>query len=125
MRKPSFLDKTTKLIAWFIGSWWGVFTHIIWFSIWIIFGFSVEKLTFWVSLEAIFIGIFLLMAATRAEEERDRRESRVRAKEMQQVKDDVDLDSKQVEEINKIKNLLLSIQEDVKKIKQESQVSEE
>lgn len=100
-----------------MGSWWGVFTHTAWFTIWLIFDFSLERLTFWVSLEAIFIGIFLLMSANKAEVERDRREARERAKEMQQVQRDVELDTKEIEEIKNIKDMIAVLQKDLKKIR--------
>lgn len=119
MGKEGLLDKTTKLVAWFIGSWWGVIAHTAWFTVWLILDFSVDKLTFWVSLEAIFIGIFLLMASNRAELERDRREARERAKEMQQVKEDLDLDTKAMEEINNIKESISALQKDTNLIKKQ------
>jgi uncharacterized membrane protein len=117
MKKEKPLDKATRAIAWFMGSWWGVLTHVIWFSAWIIFGFSVEYLTFWVSLEAIFIGIFLLMAANQSEKDRDRRDARERAKEIQQVAEDVELDTKAMEELQLIKQMLTTMQSDLNKLK--------
>jgi uncharacterized membrane protein len=52
--KPTPLDKLTKAIAWFMGSWWGVLAHTIWFAAWLTFNFSIDNLTLIVSLEAIF-----------------------------------------------------------------------
>ncbi len=78
--------------------------HTTWFTVWLILDFSVERLTFWISLEVIFILIFLFMAANQAEVDRDRREARERAKEM--------------EEIRGIKETLTSLKNDIKEIKQ-------
>jgi len=63
-----------KILSWLLGSWWGVILHAVWFGGWLIYDFNLNILTMSVSLEAIFIGIFLLMAGNQAEAERDRRE---------------------------------------------------
>jgi len=63
-----------KFVSWLIGSWWGVILHAVWFGVWLVYDFNLNILTMSVSLEAIFIGIFLLMASSEAEAERDRRE---------------------------------------------------
>ena len=63
-----------KIITWLLGSWWGVILHAAWFGGWLIYDFNLNILTMSVSLEAIFIGIFLLMVGNEAEAERDRRE---------------------------------------------------
>ena len=90
--KKTFLDKATEKIAWLMGSWWGVGFHTLWFTIWVVFRFDVNLLTLWVSLEAIFLGIFLLMASNKAEVERDRREVIAQKRQMELVTEDVKLD---------------------------------
>lgn len=92
--KKTFLDKATEKIAWLMGSWWGVGLHTLWFGTWVIFRFDMNLLTLWVSLEAIFLGIFLLMASTRAEIDRDRREVIAQKRQMELVKEDVQLDKR-------------------------------
>jgi uncharacterized membrane protein len=109
-QKESFLDKATKVIAWFMGSWWGVFAHTAWFIGWILSGANIDNLTLWVSLEAIFIGIFLLMAGNKAEEERDRRDRIESAKQMVEVQSDVSLDKQQLDDLAQIKQDLTAIQ---------------
>ena len=115
--REKFLDKATKVIAWFVGSWWGVFAHTAWFFGWILSGSDINDLTLWVSLEAIFIGIFLLMAGNRAEEERDRRDRAEAAKQMAEVQRDVALDTKQLEDLDQIKADLKEIKQALAKIK--------
>lgn len=117
MGKKTLLVKLTKAVAWFIGSWWGVLAHTLWFTFWLALDFSVERLTFWVSLEAIFIGIFLLMAANQAELERDRREARERAREMQKVEEDLHLDRKEAKDIQEIKEMMSLLQKDMDAVK--------
>ncbi|MFH1601336.1 MAG: hypothetical protein ABIB61_00025 [Candidatus Shapirobacteria bacterium] len=69
------INKTfLKIISWLVGSWWGVLLHAAWFGFWLTYDFNLNILTMAVSLEAIFIGIFLLMSSSEAEAERDRRE---------------------------------------------------
>ena len=63
-----------KIIKWIAGSWWGVIIHTCWFAFWLISDFNLNILTMSVSLEAIFIGIFLLIASGENEAVRDRRE---------------------------------------------------
>jgi len=113
----SFLLRLTKTIAKFIGSWWGVLAHTLWFAFWLMLNFSVERLSFWVSLEAIFIGIFLLMAANQAEIERDRMEARDRSREMQNVKEDLELDRREAHELREIKEMVAAIKKDVSELK--------
>jgi uncharacterized membrane protein len=117
--KCSFLDKLTRVIAWFIGSWLGVLAHVIWFSTWIVLDLPIEHLTFLVSLEAIFIGIFLLMAANQEEKDRLLREAREKAREMQHMKEDLELDRKEAEELKEIKEGFASLKSDLEAIKTE------
>ena len=79
--------------------------------------FSVERLSFWVALEAIFIGSFLLMAANQAEIERDRLEARDRSREMQNVKEDLEPDRREEHELQDIKEMLAAIKKDLSELK--------
>src|SRR3990172_3676915 len=109
MDQRPFLLRLTKAIAKFIGSWGGGFAHTLWFAFWLMVDFFVERFLFWVSLEAIFIGIFLLMAANQAEIERDRMEARDRSREMQNVKEDLELDRREEHELREIKEMLAAV----------------
>lgn len=101
--KLTVLDSMTRGVTWFMGSWIGVGVHAVWFSTWLILGLDINLLTLIVSLEAIFIGIFLLMYGNRAEQVRELSQSKKQAKALSETIADVALDRKQMqllEEIN-------------------------
>lgn len=56
-----FLD---SMNAW-IGSWFFLVIHVIWFTIWLAYSWDINMLTLVVSLEAIILMILLLMAQNR------------------------------------------------------------
>ena len=114
--KATLLDKVTDLISVIMGSWLGVVLHAIWFATWIYFDFSIEHLTLAVSLEAIFIGIFLLMASNREEAERDRKETHEREIERKVLNEDISFDEKQI-------ILLQSLMNEVKELRKELKTS--
>jgi len=116
-RKKTLLDKLTEAVAWFMGSWWGVFFHTAWFAIWLVFNFNLEILTLWVSLEAIFIGIFLLMVSNKAEIERDKREAHAQKRQMEVIKHDVVLDKRADRRQLKMIKMLKGLDKEVKWIK--------
>lgn len=95
--------KVTDGISWFLGSWWAVVAHTLWFTIWVVLDFDIDKLTFSVSLEAIFIGIFLLMASNRGAEARDKKEERLRKSDRARIEMDINLDEKANRQLVEIK----------------------
>ncbi len=99
------MTKFTDIISWFLGSWWAVVIHTLWFSIWLVFNFDLNLLTFSVSLEAIFIGIFLLMASNRAEEARDKKEERQRRGDRARIDLDIKLDERADRQLIEIKRI--------------------
>lgn len=111
------IDKITEAVAWFLGSWWAVIFHAIWFTVWLVFDFNLEILTLSVSLEAIFIGIFLLMAANKAEIERDLRESRQRKRDRERIEYDIKLDKRDERRSHQMSRTLEKIKQDLEKIK--------
>ncbi len=98
-------EKFADIVSWFIGSWWAVIIHALWFTLWLIFNFSINLLTFSVSLEAIFIGIFLLMAANKTEMKRDLRETNQRKRDRERLEHDIKLDEKADRQLTEIKGL--------------------
>jgi uncharacterized membrane protein len=106
-------EKVTAVIAHFMGSWWAVVFHTLWFAVWLIFNFSLETLTLWVSLEAIFIGIFLLMASNKAEVERDKKEAAEQLRQRKMIGVDISMDRKQVNEITEIKDSIQRIEKQI------------
>jgi uncharacterized membrane protein len=118
-KTKSLLEKATDLIAWFLGSWWGVIFHTAWFSLWLVLDFNINLLTFSVSLEAIFIGIFLLMASNKAELKRDLREVRQRRQDRKRLEQDIKLDQKADRQLTEIKRVQKEIHQEMKKVRRE------
>ena len=124
MAKPlkktkSLMVKITDVISWFLGSWWAVVAHTLWFTIWVVFDFDINKLTFSVSLEAIFIGIFLLMASNRGEEARDKKEERLRKSDRARIEMDIRLDEKADRQLMEIKRIQKEMNEQIAKLRKE------
>ena len=118
-KTKSALEKFTDLISWFLGSWWGVIFHTAWFSLWLVLDFNINLLTFSVSLEAIFIGIFLLMASNKAEIKRDLRETRQRVRDRKRLEHDIKLDEKADRQLTEIKRIQKEVREEMKKVRWE------
>lgn len=115
-KKPP-LKRMTQFISWLVGSWWGVILHAAWFGAWLTFNFSLDLLTLSVSLEAIFIGIFLLMASNESEAAREAKEARARAKDRQTLKQDVSLDEQELVHIKSLRRELKELRTDLAEIK--------
>jgi len=118
-KTKSLMEKCTDFISWFLGSWWAVIFHTLWFTIWLLLKFDVNLLTFSVSLEAIFIGIFLLMAANKAEVRRDMREARQRRQDRERLEHDIKLDEKADRQLTEIKRIEKEIGEELKKVRKD------
>ena len=103
----------TAVIARFFGSWWAIVFHTAWFAIWLVFNFSLETLTLWVSLEAIFIGIFLLMASNKAEVERDKKEAAEQLRQRKMIGVDISMDRKQTSEMEEVKETLKRLEKQI------------
>ena len=104
-KTKGFVGKLTDIISWFLGSWWAVVAHTLWFSIWLGFNFDINLLTFSVSLEAIFIGIFLLMASNKAETVRGKKEERLRKNDRARIEIDIKLDERADRQLMEIKRI--------------------
>ena len=116
-KDKSALGKITRVIAWFMGSWWSVIFHTIWFAVWLIFNFNLNILTLWVSLEAIFLGIFLLMSSNKSEQDRDKQEAILRTQDRKRVEHDIKLDEKADRQLLEIKKMQKKLAEDVEEIR--------
>lgn len=117
--KKNIGDKFTDFVSWFLGSWFGVLFHSLWFVTWLIMDFDINLLTFSVSLEAIFIGIFLLMSGNKAEVKRDLREARQRANDRKRLEQDIKLDQKADRQLTEIKRLHKELHLEIKTIKKD------
>lgn len=113
------LERFTDLVSWFLGSWWAVMIHTAWFSVWLLLNFDVSLLTFSVSLEAIFIGIFLLMASNKAEVQRDSREARARKSDRKRLEKDIKLDEKADRQLLEIRNYQKELLGELRQVKRE------
>ena len=72
-RLASVQDRLADRVTDFAGSMTFVYLHIAWFTLWIVLGvepFPFGLLTMLVSLEAIFLGAFVLISQNRADEKR-------------------------------------------------------
>lgn len=118
-KTKTMIEKFTDVISNFLGSWWAVIFHTIWFSIWLAFNFDINILTFSVSLEAIFIGIFLLMASNRAGIERDKRQARLRKKDRQRLEADIKLDERADRQLIEIKRIEKDMNQKLDKVLKE------
>ena len=99
------LDYFAKIVTDFMGSWTGVLFHTVWFILWFVLKLDINFLTLVVSLEAIYIGIFLLMSANK--EEIQRKIDLVKEKEQNraQIDFDIKLDQKADRQLTEIKRL--------------------
>lgn len=116
------MEKVTDYLSWFLGSWWAVFFHTFWFSVWLILDFDIELLTFSVSLEAIFIGIFLLMSSNKAEALRDKTASRQRKADRKRLEADIRLDEKADRQLTEIQNLQKELHQEVLAIRKKLKI---
>jgi len=94
LKQGMIFEKILDLVAWFLGSWLGVVLHTIIFCFWLILGLDLEILLVAVSLEAIYIGIFLLMAANEEERKKKSQDKILRERDRQFMLTDIKLDEK-------------------------------
>ena len=85
LSKRTSLEKIADVIATEVGKVWFILLHVIWFSFWIIYNegeipnlkafdpFPFSLLTTIVSLEAIFLSLFILTSQNRAARQADQR----------------------------------------------------
>jgi uncharacterized membrane protein len=69
-----FADRIADRVSAFIGSWLCLWLHTIWFLLWFDLSLDINLLTLIVSLEAIYLCVFLLMSGNR-QSERDRHQA--------------------------------------------------
>ena len=103
--KFDFIDSLNR----WVGSWSFLIIHVIWFYIWLQYQWDINSLTMIVSLEAIILMIFLLMAQNRQSIKDD-------------LRDEADLESIELEkkiliEIEVLKKLIKNKADKVKIIK--------
>ena len=112
----SLLDNVTQIISIFIGSWTGVLFHIIWFFLWLINRLDINLLTLIDTLEAIFICIFLLMAANKEESQRRLTLAKQKKRNDQRMDFDIKLDQKADRQLTEIKRLQKELHAEVSQL---------
>ena len=115
-KRDTPLDYITDIVAWLLGSWAGVMLHLTWFGVWLYFNFSLDLLTLSVSLEAIFIGIFLLMASNKAEAARDAKEARERTLDRTTLRTDVNIDKLELDKLDIMRQEIQSLKSHLERI---------
>jgi uncharacterized membrane protein len=110
----SFLSRATVVLVRKFGSWFSVLIHSLIFAGWILLGFDLEKLLVIVSLEAIYIGIFILMAENVETTQREHQREIEHQKDMAVVKQDVVVDKKSLRELQEIHKKIDKLQRTIK-----------
>lgn len=91
-----------KTIYTLFGSWWSVVGHTLLFIILIVYFKDMLLFTTFVSIEAIYYGIFILMAANREETLKLQKAQVERAKDRKLVKEDVNITQHVMAEVEQI-----------------------
>ena len=118
-KTSQILDKFTDVVSIFMGSWYGVLFHTIWFTLWLILKLNIQLLTLIVSLEAIYIGIFLLMAANKEETIRRVTAFKDKKQDRQQMNFDIKLDQKADRQLTEIKAIQKELHTEVSQLCQQ------
>ena len=91
-----------KIIYLLFGSWWSVIGHSILFITILVLFKDMLLFTTFVSIEAIYYGIFILMAASREENLKAEKEKIERSKDRRLVKEDVHITNNVMKEVEQI-----------------------
>ena len=95
-------SKSAIIFVRIFGSWASVAAHTLIFAGWFIFRLDIEKLLIIVSIEAIYIGIFILMAENIETAQREHLQEIKRQKDMAVIKQDVAVDKKSLKELEEV-----------------------
>lgn len=99
-KKRKLFIEITRLL---FGSWWSIGGHTLLFIIILLLSKDLLFFNTFVSIEAIYIGILILMAEFREQADRDKLEDHRHTADRQLVKEDVNLTQNVIEEIQLIK----------------------
>ena len=105
-----FLSKSAVIFVRIFGSWGSVAVHTLIFAGWFIFKWNLEQLLVIVSIEAIYIGIFILMAENIESVQREHQREKEHQKDMAMVKQDVAVDRKSLKEVQAVHQKIDQIQ---------------
>jgi uncharacterized membrane protein len=116
--QESLLSQITVKFVHAFGSWSSVFIHTIFFVGWYYLGLDLEQLLSIVSLEAIFIGIFLLMAENIESKQNEFARQQERKRDMSVVKRDAAIDEEALKQLKQIRKQLNTLQNIINQSKQ-------
>ncbi len=116
-RQENTIEKLSRLMTRFFGSWWAVVLHTLLVLIWFIFRFNLEYFMLWISLEAIFIWVVYLAASNRREEKHDHREALQQIKMKEKLLESLANGEKEAEKLNQIQKMIYELQEEVRTFK--------
>lgn len=116
-KKVSPLDLIADKVACFMGSWLGVAFHLIWWLIWLVFKLEINVLTLWLSMEAILIGMFILMVQNQGDKDRHELLNTYNKSEMETLERDVKLAERGERRQLEIMRAIRVIQADLVKLK--------
>ena len=102
-----------NIILFLFGSWFSVVIHVIFFFFLLYIWKDMLLFTLIVSIEAIYIGIFILMAQDREEKAKEKSATQLRYKDRQLVKEDVTLTMNVKSDISNLKKDMLGLQTDI------------
>ena len=116
--KLSWSDKLAQKISDFVGNIWFVWIHAVGFGIWIVINIVINEgawdpypfifLTLVVSLEAIFLSTFVLMAQNKESKENEIRDAL-----------DYEVDMQSGQEVSEIKSMVRKLLREVEELKNE------
>ena len=104
----------TVRVVHLFGSWFSILVHSTFFATWLILGGNLEVLLVIVSLEAIYLGILILMAENEEVRVAKKIRDSQRQKDMSIVKQDVRVDLEALEEIKLLKKHIISLEKTIK-----------
>ena len=113
--ETTFLAKLMVRVVGFVGSWLSILLHTLFFASWFYFKFPLEFLLVIVSLEAIYLGIFILMAENIETSQREALREHQRKKDLAIVKQDVHVDEIALKKLKKLEKQLNTLHNLVEK----------
>ena len=111
----SFLSRATVIFVRMFGSWASVIIHTLIFAGWFVFDWGLEQLLVIVSIEAIYIGIFILMAENVETAQRDCRREIEHQEDTAMVKQDVAVDKQSLKKLHELHYKIDQIEKLIKK----------
>lgn len=107
--------RAAVILVKYFGSWASVIIHTIIFASWFVLKLNLQLLLVIVSIEAIYNGLFILMAENSEAAQKEHKQKMEHKKDMSVVKKDAAIDRKSLEEIAKLHQRIESLEKLIKK----------